>query len=176
MPVEAYIPLNAFQKYSLPSNAVPAIAYEDQDTQTILRYNNDSLFTYFDTGTGAPATFMSLFNTNTNSWSPANVQGEGVDLFQYWGSEASVSLPEIGLSFSFGGNPIFPAPEAHPGLVTFNASTPSWSNYTAVPAGSSGVQPPLVAESEIVYVPYGKAGVLLMMGGYSVSHLQPLSR
>jgi hypothetical protein len=122
MPVEAYIPPNAFQKHSLPSNTVPVMAYEDQDTQTILWYKNDSLFAYFDTESGTPATSMSLFNTNTKSWSSANVQGEGMDLFQYWGSEASVSLPEIGLSFSFGGDPIFPAPEAHHGLVTASMS------------------------------------------------------
>lgn len=173
-PIESFIPSNKYQKYPIPTGANPNIAISAEDTQTILWYNEDSLFTVFTEGIDeTPPSEMSVFDTKSNSWSSANVQGSGVNLYIDSGSEGSVSVPTSGFSFSFGGNPSL---VALPGLVTFNASLQAalditWSNNTA--AGTYGVQVPVIAEAEMVYVPYGKEGVLLLMGGYVVSVTNP---
>jgi hypothetical protein len=81
-PVETFIPSSAYQRYSLPTGADPNIAFITEDTQTILWYNNQSLFTVFATGSDATtANEMSMFDTKAGTWGSANVQGSGVNLY-----------------------------------------------------------------------------------------------
>ena len=73
----------------------------------------------------------------------------------------AASIPYNGLAFSFG--------VAVPGLVIFDNSLPQslkWNNQTT--SKSQGIQVPLVSEAEMVYVPMGKEGVLLVIGGTDV--------
>ena len=181
-PVERTIPASFYQRYDLPGS--PNIAHDIEDTQTVLWYDNDSLYSAFlpaDTVYGEPLE-LSMFSTTANEWTSSGVgttlnlsstyhhdlNGSEVQLLDEWGwsSEASVSVPEAGLSFSFGGSP---SSDVLPGLITFNASSPYYTWWNNTSPGISDVPVPLVAESEMVYIPYGKEGVLLMMGGYSVS-------
>ena len=77
------------------------------------------------------------------------------------------AIPSRGFSFSFGVS-IFNT-SAQPGFITFNASRadfPYWNNQTT--AGQEGYQVPFASEAELVYIPIGNEGVLLLIGGMDV--------
>ena len=79
----------------------------------------------------------------------------------------SATIPSRGLSFSFGRS-LFQA-SAQQGFITFNASvtdSPNWINQTTT--GSGRFQVPFTSEAEMVYLPMGSEGVLLLMGGIDV--------
>ncbi|MCJ1268768.1 hypothetical protein MMC22_008656 [Lobaria immixta] len=75
----------------------------------------------------------------------------------------SATIPSRGLSFSFGAS-VFKT-SAQRGFITFNASiadSPSWNNQTT---DGEGAQVPFALEAELVYLPMGDGGVLLLIGG-----------
>lgn len=79
----------------------------------------------------------------------------------------SATIPSRGLSFSFGAA-VFEA-FAQRGFITFNASiadSPNWNNQTTT--GREGIPVPFAFEAELVYIPMGSEGVLLLIGGIDV--------
>lgn len=77
------------------------------------------------------------------------------------------TIPSRGLSFSFGTYKY--KDSAQRGFITFNASkadSPTWNNETV--HGQEGIQVPYNSGAELVYVPMGNEGVLLLIGGYDV--------
>lgn len=153
--VEQPIAQSALQKYSTPAGW-PSDLYGG------LWSTNDKIFV-----TANSSSNIASFDTKTNTWHSVTVAGSTVNL-NAGVSVQSVSAPSSSLGFAFGW-------AGAPGLVTFNASNPdipSWSNDTG--GTSPTTQVPNVLESEMVYLPMGKAGVVLMFGGYTVCH--PFSR
>lgn len=99
-------------------------------------------------------------------WSSITVSGSNVNL-KNESSEMLATIPSRGLSFSFGTSEFQTA--GQPGFITFNASTansPNWNNQTMT--GREGIQVPFASEAELVYLPMGNEGVLLLMGGIDV--------
>ena len=151
----------------------PNAAIVNEDNAAFLWYSNDTLYAP-NLGAG-PSNTIAAFNTTAADWSFVSVSGDDVGLksinseSDHRSSEMSASIPSSGLAFSFGDFGL-------PGLVRFdNAVSQSltWKNQTS--GGSQGIQVPLVAEAEMVFVPLGKEGVLLVMGGMDVrwgTHLQ----
>lgn len=155
---ETFISPTVLQSYEIPSNLVPNAAITSEDDAAILWYTNDTL--YIPNSNDTDSTLMA-FNTTTEDWSVVHVPKNDVDLKDR-SSEISASIPSSGLSYSFGATGI-------PGLIKFNGSLPgslTWDNQTS--GQLPGIQVPQVSEAEMVYVPMGKAGVLLTMGGRDV--------
>lgn len=99
-------------------------------------------------------------------WSSIAVSGSNVNLTS-GSSEMLATIPSRGLSFSFGNS--IDLVSSQPGFVTFNASmagSPNWNNQTMT--GREGIQIPFTSEAEMVYLPMGKEGVLLLIGGIEV--------
>lgn len=141
-------------------------AIGNQDNAAFLWYSDDTL--YVPDLSSPPGNALAAFNTATEDWSFLPVTGDEVRLkssdsdSDHRSSEMSASIPSSGLAFSFGDF-------AQLGLVKFDGSVPralTWQNQTS--GGSQGIQVPLVSEAEMVYVPLGKQGVLLVMGGMDV--------
>lgn len=155
------------QRYALPSNMTPNAAIQNEDNAAFLWYSNDTLYAP-NLGAAAGGNTIAAFSTATAEWSFPSVSGDDVRLKAISSdtddrsSEMSASIPSSGLAFSFGDFGV-------PGLVKFNGSvaqTLTWTNQTS--GGSQGIQVPVVSEAEMVYVPLGKEGVLLVMGGMDV--------
>lgn len=153
----------------------PNTAIVNEDNAAFLWYSNDTLYAPHLGATAAGDT-IAAFNTTTADWSFLSVSGDDdVRLksisseFDDRSSEMSASIPSSGLAFSFGDFGL-------PGLVKFDSSVSQalrWENQTS--GGSQGIQVPLVSEAEMVYVPLGKEGVLLVMGGMDV-RFEPIPR
>lgn len=150
----------------------PNAAVVNQDNAAFLWYSNEKLYA---PNLGGDDHTLATFDIATGDWSFVSVSGHDVHLkdissdLNDRSSEMSVSIPSSGLAFSFGDWLL-------PGLVKFDGSVPqslTWTNQTT--GGSQGIQVPLVSEAEMVYVPMGKEGVLLLMGGMDV-RFKPLSR
>lgn len=129
----------------------------------LLWYSNDTLYTFPSKG---DQNILETFDTTTNMWSSITVSGSNVNL-KNGSSEMLATIPSRGLSFSFGVS-MFQA-YAQQGFITFNASqpdSPNWNNQTV--NGQDGIQVPFISEAELVYLPMGNEGVLLLIGGIDV--------
>lgn len=144
----------------------PNAAIMNEANAAFLWYSNDTL--YAPNLGAAPGNTIAAFNTTTADWSFVSVTGDHVRLkaigseLDDRSSEMSVSIPSSGLAFSFGDFGL-------PGLIKFDDSAPqalTWTNETS--GRSQGVPIPVISEAEMVYVPLGKEGVLLVIGGMDV--------
>lgn len=156
--VEQYLSPDILRKYPIPANMTPNIADVYEDSSAILWYSNDTLYSH---NSDRVDNTLAAFNTTTENWSFVEVSGNNVQLVDR-SSEMSASIESSGLAFSFGST-------GKPGLLKFNNLVPqslTWSNETS---RLGGIQVPLVSEAEMVYVPMGKEGVLLIIGGMDVS-------
>ena len=142
----------------------PNAAIVNEDNAAFLWYSNDTL--YVPNLGAAAGNIIAAFNTTTADWSFPSVSGDDVSFFtpdlDDRSSEMSASIPSSGLAFSFGDFGL-------PGLIKFNNSAPkalAWTNQTS--GVSQGIQVPVVSEAEMVYVPLGNEGVLLVIGGMDV--------
>ena len=78
------------------------------------------------------------------------------------------AIPSRGLSFSFGISN-YEQLSAQQGFVTFNASQPDSLNWNIQTTnGQEGIQVAVVLGAELVYMPIGNEGVLLLIGGGEV--------
>lgn len=165
--VEAFIPDSYLQRYSLSSDVIHSGTLDYRHSSVLqaplLCYSNDTLYTSPSTG---DQNLLETFDTTTNTWSSITVSGSNVNL-KNESSEMLATVPSRGLSFSFGTSS-FQA-SAQRGLITFNASmadSPNWNNQTMT--GREGIQVPFASEAELVYLPMGSEGVLLLIGGIDV--------
>ncbi|KAL1627910.1 hypothetical protein SLS54_002177 [Diplodia seriata] len=111
---------------------------------------------------------LAAYNRTSNQWSSHTVSGgEYNKLNRLFAGTASV--PSTGLSFfSGGGNSGVYKPGQPTGMLRFDASNPdalTWRNETA--QSSSGVSVPARVGGNMVYVPMGEQGVILVWGGYN---------
>ena len=168
--VEEPIAQSILESYALPSNLTflweaYAAPYMSEDTMGALWYANDTLYA---SNPALAQNTLGSFNTTTNEWDYVSVSGNSVDMM-FGSSEMIASDPFGGVYFTF-------SPPGLPGFVTLDARTSeslSWTNHTT--GGSEGIDVPYVGLGELVYLPMGAAGVLLLIGGYDVS-LPPVSK
>ncbi len=114
--VEAYIPKNSIVSYALPAGL--AAAYRDG---TLWSWNGK----VYLWNTHATTDSFVVFDIATEQWSSTPITGDVDGLAGP--TLASVSIPEVGLSFTFGAS----SPSS---FVKFNASDPSsltWTNQTS---------------------------------------------
>lgn len=154
--VEQFLANGTFDSFPLPPTLPPNPATITEGKSAALWFSNDTLYA------AEVDSSITSFDTVTNQWQSVDVSGAHIDL-QNHSPETSVSIPYSGLSFFFGETNI-------PGLVRFDASRPDaleWTNQTTQ-SNTEGIRVPKVAQAEMVHVPLGKEGVLLLMGGYDV--------
>ncbi len=109
---------------------------------------------------------LTAYNTSSDVWSSVSVAGGSFQSGNRWAS-LHASVPESGLSFLAGGD----VDVVIPGMLRIDLSDPDnlrWVNETRG-NGSLGASVPSVQFGEMVYLPMGKAGVLLAFGGSDVS-------
>ncbi|KAI9875995.1 MAG: hypothetical protein M1830_007583, partial [Pleopsidium flavum] len=156
---------------SLQQSRAPADSNWNATGVFFLDANETLLYTFGGFQKSGPHTdALPLYNTTSQSWSTVTVPGESLN----WGDRddsmfASSLGSNQGLSFIEGGYPTDIANDAQnstPGLITFNASNPanlSWYNSTE----SSNTPHTLGASMQ--YVRYGQSGLLVGLGGYTLS-------
>lgn len=158
---QAFVPDSYLQRYPLPSDVVHSGTFSIQ--APLLWYSNDTLYTSPSTGDHS---LLRTFDTITNMWSSITISGSDVTL-KNESSEMLAAIPSRGLSFSFGVS-MFQT-SAQPGFITFNASqadSPNWKNQ--ITNGQEEIPIPFISEAELVYIPIGNEGVLLLIGGIDV--------
>ncbi|KAF8244622.1 hypothetical protein K440DRAFT_490519, partial [Wilcoxina mikolae CBS 423.85] len=128
--------------------------------------------------TGTPVDTIWSYNTSTEKWKELAVAGGklnfGTRRNAWFASELMRKR-----SFYLGGSAISIQTIARfvKGLLVIDARDPShltWENKTV--SGGDGEEVPSTFEGAMVYVPKGKEGVLLGMGGYDVRRRRPASR
>ena len=172
-PVEDLISTDIVHNISIPQDLVPNIK-----DQTIAPWSgalfstNRSLYVY---GSGTSPLFggkepdsvtqhtLASYTSSTGQWLPVSpLGGDFNGDARLWGS--STSDPLSGASFFTGGaNNV-------QGMLEFDASNPNnitWKNYTDG-HGLNGPSPGVIAGG-MVFLPFGQAGVLLLLGGANVS-------
>ena len=107
---------------------------------------------------------LASYNATTQSWSPVSLSGGN---FQHDVRQAGTGVSDAvsGLSFFIGGY------HNVGGLLKIDLSDPahpSWTNQTAQ-LHSTGAMIPHTIDAGMIYLPIGKSGVLLLMGGENVS-------
>ncbi|KAL8785291.1 MAG: hypothetical protein Q9195_008710 [Heterodermia aff. obscurata] len=166
-PVEDLLSRDFYRNVSIPLDIVPNIM--DQvacHACGSLFSTNDSFYVY-GSGTFDPSqetrSIIASYNMTSNAWSSVKPSGgEFNGDPRLWGQTASD--PVTGMSYFTGGaNNI-------QGMLEFNASDSdhvTWANITQG-AGLHGTVP-IIVEGGMVFLPFGEAGVLLLLGGALVS-------
>lgn len=107
---------------------------------------------------------LASFNATAQSWSPVSLSGGNFQKDARWYG-TGVSDAVSGLSFFIGGL------NSVGGLLKIDLSDPahpSWTNQTAQ-LHPTGAKIPHMIGAGMIYLPIGKSGVLLLMGGQNVS-------
>lgn len=172
-PVEDLLSADIIHNISIPQDLVPNI--KDQTVAPwsgALFSTNHSLYVY---GSGTSSLFggnepdsvtqhtLASYNSSTSRWTSVSPLGGSFNGdARLWGSSTSDSMS--GTSFFTGGaNNV-------QGMLEFDASNPNnitWKNYTEG-HGLNGPSPGVIAGG-MVFLPFGQAGVLLLLGGANVS-------
>lgn len=124
---------------------------------------NDRLYTY--AGSDTPTYVLSSYDIGTSTWSNVDVEGGTYNDRNATDGEY-ISVASSGLSFYLGGRP----PIGNT-MLRFNASDPdhaSWA-YESLGDGSYGAEVPNTGQGNMVYIPAGPEGMLLVFGGYEIS-------
>ena len=107
---------------------------------------------------------LASYNATAQSWSPVSLSGGNFQKdMRLFGTGVSDSVS--GLSFFIGGT------ENVGGMLKIDLSNPahpSWTNQSAQ-LHSTGAEIPQMLGAGMIYLPMGRSGVLLLMGGADVS-------
>ncbi|GME64071.1 Kelch repeat protein [Neofusicoccum parvum] len=172
---ESIISSSSLNQISVPFDTTETLENQTHSQGGALFYTLDSFYVFSGLGEGSTTenNILAQYNTSSNQWSSHTVSGGNFNkLNRLFPGEASV--PSTGLSFfSGGGNSGTTRPGGRPmGMVRFDASNPdslSWRNETST--SSSGVPVPARVGGNMVYVPMGEQGVILVWGGYNGTEL-----
>ncbi|KAH9826291.1 Host cell factor [Teratosphaeria destructans] len=172
-PVERSIPSGALNNATIDAstaNAFEIAELGDPDkigAHGALWQTNDTLYVYGTTG--AANDELSAYNTTTGAWSTVKVAGGPLNVGNR-NSATFASDPYSGLGFILGGNGSNTKNVG--GMVRFDASDPknlSWTNET-LGNGSYGLDVPnYYFEGQMLYVPAGDEGILVVFGGANIS-------
>ncbi|KAK6442515.1 hypothetical protein LTR95_001255 [Oleoguttula sp. CCFEE 5521] len=162
-PIERSIPSSLVTSTDIGS-AVHVTETDPFNASVPIWSSGDTLYVFG--GPSSPTNVLPSYNVTSQTWKDVQVEGGSFNFGNHSYSQA-VSTPESGLSFYSGGL----APYTGPSMIRFDASNPaklSWTNES-LGQGSYGVEVPNLVDGTIVYVPAGKAGLLVSFGGYNVS-------
>lgn len=128
-------------------------------------YDNTTIYTFsgFETNEFPGTNVLPAFNTSTNTWTTVAVGGGNLS-YGNSTSTLTASVPESGLSFAMNGD----LENIADGLIMLNTSDSNkllWANITE---DASHQATPRVSGCSMAYVPMGKQGVLLLIGGGDV--------
>ena len=166
-PVDTRLTPSFVRNQTIPTNLT--FTYNNQSTGSVstgaLFATNDSIWVYGQ-GISPLNGFNTLasYNTTTQSWSTVSLSG-GDFQKDTRGDGTGVSDAVSGLSFFIGGD------NSVGGLLKTDLSDPahpSWTNLSAQ-LHSTGAEIPQTFGAGMIYLPIGKYGVLLLMGGMVVS-------
>ncbi|KAI9831029.1 MAG: hypothetical protein M1819_005267 [Sarea resinae] len=177
-PVETFIPNGTLNTITVPMDLTPNIRAQTANRGGAFFTTPDSLYVFAgldDNSSGNEGATsddeLAVYNTTTGKWSKATVAGGNYNTANRQ-EGLYASQQDTGLSFFLGGDDS----EYMPGMVRFDASTPQapkWTNQTSDPATAAdldAVPVPHIQGGQMAYVPMGKAGVLIVLGGYDMSH------
>ena len=105
---------------------------------------------------------LASYNSSTQQWKPVSLSG-GDFQYGFRSFGASISDPLSGLSFFAGGDDV-------DGLLKVDlsdTSNPSWTNQSTQSHSAESALTPVVGAG-LTYLPIGKAGILLLIGGAEV--------
>ena len=158
-PVEVLLSSDFLHNVSVLATTTPDIINQTKSIWAgALLATNSSLYVYG--GVGPNTSALAAYNAATSSWEQVTISGadNGIGGGLY---SQSVSDPISGLSFVTGGT------SGVQGMLTFNPSNPrdlKWTPHTER-NGTKTVSMPNAFGGGLVYLPVGKAGVLIMFGG-----------
>lgn len=167
---ESIISSSSLNKISVPFDTTSGLENQTHNQGGALFQTLDSFYVY--AGLGDTSTtennVLAMYNTTSNQWSSHTVSGGNYNKLNRLFPGAA-SIPSTGLSFfSGGGSSGVSQPGQPTGMLRFDASNPdalTWRNETA--QSSSGVSVPARVGGNMVYVPMGEQGVILLWGGYN---------
>lgn len=162
-PVETLLTPSFVQNTTVPFNARPRelSGYPDAG-QGALFATNDSFLVYAkDDPSASPDHTLVSYNVSARQWGSTSLSGGN---FQNNPQTAGMgaSDPVSGLSFFIGGW------DGIGGLLKIDTSDSSWANENTRIHSTEDVFP-RIGGGGLVYLPIGKAGILLLIGGYNVS-------
>ena len=175
-PVEDLLSTDSYRNVSIPLDLVPNIKEQaEAHLSGALFATNDSFYIY---GSGASPLFggtsgvdpgeptahtLASYNASTEKWGSVSPSGGDFNSDARLLGQAT-SDPMTGTSYFTGGaNNV-------QGVLEFDASDYDhiiWTNHTRS-TGLSGTSPAVIAGG-MVFLPFGKAGILLLLGGANVS-------
>ncbi|EKG14748.1 Galactose oxidase/kelch beta-propeller [Macrophomina phaseolina MS6] len=173
IPADSIIPASALTQLPIPLSATPTLANQTHSRGGALFTAADAFYVFAgldgDDVSSADSSSLAKFNTTSSTWSRATVSGGPFNRLTRT-SAGAVSAPDTGLSFFSGGtNAGVGKPGQPTGMLRFDARDPdalTWRNETAV-TSSSGVGVPARVGGNMVFVPMGEQGVVLVWGGYN---------
>ena len=166
-PVEDLLSRDFYRNISIPLDIVPNIEDRARSFGTgALFSTNDSFYIYGSGSSDDPpqATRHTIasYNMSSNAWNAVKPSGGDFNGdARFLGQTASD--PVTGMSYFTGGA------DNVQGMLEFNASDPghvTWANITQG-TGIHGTDP-MVMGGEMVFLPFGEAGVLLLLGDANV--------
>ncbi|KAH7062261.1 hypothetical protein B0J12DRAFT_232391 [Macrophomina phaseolina] len=173
IPADSIIPASALTQLPIPLSATPTLANQTHSRGGALFTAADAFYVFAgldgDDVSSADSSSLAKFNTTSSTWSRATVSGGPFNRLTRT-SAGAISAPDTGLSFFSGGtNAGVGKPGQPTGMLRFDARDPdalTWRNETAV-TSSSGVGVPARVGGNMVFVPMGEQGVVLVWGGYN---------
>ena len=161
-PVEDLLSPDFYRNISIPLDIVPNIEEQAGSLASGALFSTNDSFYIYGGGSNSPQTTLhtiASYNMNSNAWNSVKPSGDDVNGdARRWGQTASD--PVTGMSYFTGGaNNV-------QGMLEFNASDPdhvTWANITRG-TGIHGTGPTVI-EGGMVILPFGEAGVLLLLGG-----------
>jgi hypothetical protein len=165
-PVESTIPQSALHTSAISSDInVAHQMTEYPGSNGAMWRTNDSMY-FFGGGFDTAIDTVSFYNVSSGKWKEVEVSG-GKFNFGNRSTAQSVSVPELGLGFIFGGSGPYME-----GMIRFDASDPNnltWTNET-LDHGSHGVNVPNLNAGTLLYIPASTEGMLISFGGGNVSY------
>lgn len=167
---ESIISSSSLNQISVPFDTTSTLENQTHNQGGALFTTLDSFYVFAGLGDGSTTenNVLAMYNTTSSQWSSHSVSGGNYNKLNRLFPGAA-SVPSTGLSFFSGGSNsgVF-QPGQPTGMLRFDASSPdalSWRNETAT--SGSGVAVPARVAGNMVYVPMGEQGVVLLWGGYN---------
>ncbi|OJD35109.1 kelch repeat protein [Diplodia corticola] len=167
---DTIISSSSLNKISVPFDTTPTLENQTHAQGGALFSTLDSFYVFAGLGEGSTTenNVLAAYNRTSSQWSSHTVSGGNYNKLNRL-FPGTASIPSTGLSFfSGGGSSGTNKPGQPTGMLRFDASNPNaltWRNETA--ESSSGVSVPARVGGNMVYVPMGEQGVILLWGGYN---------
>lgn len=156
---------DTFGSSDVPTSLTPTINSQVRGSGGGFFYDNTTIYTFsgFDKDDVPATNVLPTFNTSTDTWATVAVDGGNFSYGQLGGMVTS-SVPEFSLSFSLSGD----LANVAEGLIRLDTSIPNKPSWANITMDAFQNPTPRVAGASMPYVPMGKRGVLMLIGGFDV--------